>query len=187
MPGIGIITNPHSKQNKSDPTRSEVLAYILGEHGIIRSTKCLNHLKETAKEFFKKDIEILAINGGDGTISRTIDIFIKTYGSKKLPKVAILGGGTVNFLKSNLKITNSSENLLNKLTQMYSSNEALDVENIRTLKVEKNFGFLYADGLCARFLEKFYSNKNSSTGSIWLLTKLFFQNLFFKEKNSSFF
>ena len=33
MPGIGVITNPYSRQNKRNPRLAQRLGYILGEKG----------------------------------------------------------------------------------------------------------------------------------------------------------
>ena len=96
MSGIGIITNPHSKQNKRNPSRSQLLSYILGKQGQMEVTQSLDDLAQVAEKFKKNEIEILAINGGDGTISQTLTAFHKVYGDTKLPKIAILPGGTMN-------------------------------------------------------------------------------------------
>ena len=59
-------------------------------------------LKRVAADFRQSKIEILAINGGDGTISKTLTAFINEYGDEPLPKIAILKGGTINVVERTL-------------------------------------------------------------------------------------
>src|SRR5687768_275022 len=104
MSGIGIITNPHSKLNKRNPRRAELLGYIVGERGQLEITNTLADLERVAHEFREKKIHTLAISGGDGTICRTLTALIHAYGEVPLPRVALLRGGTINVLANNLGI-----------------------------------------------------------------------------------
>lgn len=171
MAGIGIIANPHSKLNKRDPERQKLLSYIAGERGRIEITNNLNELKVAAQTFYNKDIEILAINGGDGTISQTISAVIEAYQSKPLPKIAILRGGTMNMLADNLNINGSPQELLTNLIEMHSAN-LIQVKTLHCLKIQNSYGFLFASGTSARFLSQFYKNKTGRRGSIALIARL---------------
>src|SRR4051812_22856783 len=117
MSGIGIITNPHSKLNKRNPARMSLLGYILGAKGQLEVTNTLEDLGRVARDFKEKGVTILAINGGDGTICRTLTAFIKEYGETgtPLPQVALLRGGTINVLANNLRIKGSPEQVLYRL------------------------------------------------------------------------
>jgi len=176
--GIGIITNPHSKLNKRNPETPKLLGYILGEHGRLEVTQSLEDLQKVAERFRDSHIDILAVNGGDGTISRTLTAFIKAYGDQPLPKVALLRGGTINVLASNLKIRGTSPKILFRLCEAYSSDEPLETKTLSTLEVGGHFGFLFADGVSCNFLEEFYKNKTGKFGVCWLVIKLVFSTLF---------
>ncbi len=172
MPGIGIITNPHSKLNKRNPERTRLLGYILGTQGQLEVTNSLKELDLVARKFCEQDIEILAINGGDGTVARTITAFIRAYGQKPLPKIALLRGGTMNVLATNLGISGTPENLLYRLVEGYSSNVHFAYEDVASLKANSEYGFLYADGIACTVLSKFYENKTGPLGVIWLLIRI---------------
>ncbi len=174
MAGIGIITNPHSKLNKRNPRRQQLLGYIAGERGHVEITNSLEDLKRVAETFHKRKIAILAINGGDGTISRTLTAFIETYGQDKLPMVALLRGGTINVLASNLGIKGSPEKILFRLMEEQSTSNFGQCIKLRSIEVEGNYGFLFANGTSVRFLEAFYKNKTNSLGSFFMLCRLAF-------------
>lgn len=180
MTGIGIITNPHSKLNKRNPKRQELLTYVAGEQGQVRITHSLEELAEVAHEYSNKSLDILAINGGDGTISRTLTTFIHAYGDKPLPPIVILRGGTINMLAKNLGITGSPEQVLFRLMEAYSTNEFKRKVKLPTLKVGNEYGFLFGNGSCHAFLQEFYKNKTGAVGSLLLLLKIIFSRFFAK-------
>lgn len=170
MSGIGIITNPHSKLNKRNPRRTELLGYILGEKGQLEVTKSLEDLSRVAREFKEKGINILAINGGDGTICRTLTAFIHEYGDKPLPQIALLRGGTINVLATNLGIKGRPEDVLYRLMEEHSAGGALLTRKVTTIKVEDNYGFLFGNGVAATFLKEYYRNKTGPLGAfLWVL------------------
>jgi diacylglycerol kinase family enzyme len=115
----------------------------------------------------------LAINGGDGTINRTLTAVVNAYGSEPLPKIALLRGGTMNVLATNLGIRGSSPRILYRLCEAYSSEqEAFATKTISSLKVEDSYGFLFADGIAYTVLDEFYKNKTGPLGAAWLVLRL---------------
>lgn len=178
MPGIGIITNPHSKLNKRNPGTPQLLGYILGEHGRLAITQSLQDLSRVAYKFRDSNIDILAINGGDGTISKTLTAFVEAYGDKPLPKIALLRGGTMNVLANNLGISGSPPRILFRLCEAYSGDAPLRTERVSSLNVNGAYGFLYADGIAYNVLDEFYQNKTGPVGAALLVLKLGLATLF---------
>lgn len=172
MSGIGIITNPHAKSNKRNPERSKLLSYIAGSRGTLEVTNNLEDLRTVAKQFSEKDIDTLAINGGDGTISRTLTAFIHEYKDKPLPDIAILRGGTMNVLADNLNVKGSPEQILYRLVEGHSLRKYMGTVEFNTLCVNDFYGFIFGNATSRRFLEVFYKNKSSYTGSILFFLKV---------------
>lgn len=172
MSGIGIIANPHSKLNKRDPWRKQLLSYIVGSQGKVEVTQSVLHLRQVAQEFKDQSIEIVAINGGDGTISQTLTAFIDTYGETPLPHFALLRGGTMNMLASNLGIQGSPEQVLAKLVESYASKHVFKKKRLNSLRVGGQYGFLFGTGVSAAFLETFYQHKSGPIGVLWLMLRI---------------
>lgn len=173
MAGIGIIANPHSKLNKRNPKRHEILSYIAGDQSHFKLTHNLQELREVAREFKEKKVQILGINGGDGTICHTLSVFIEEYGNEPLPKIAVLKGGTMNMLALNLCIKGKPEQVLYRLMEKYSSSQPMETKKITSLKFSNgHHGFIFADGTSAAFLEEFYRNKTGALGSLLLVVKV---------------
>ena len=99
---IGTVVNPRARKNAEDPARIGRLGQILDTEGIVRQARTLDEIADIAREFRGSGIDILGIDGGDGTIHHTISAFIPIYGDAGLPPIAILRGGTMNTIANSL-------------------------------------------------------------------------------------
>ena len=181
MAGIGIISNPHSKLNKKNPERHNYLSYIAGKEGFVAVTKSLEDLEKVALDLKESGVKIIAINGGDGTIAHTLTAIIRAWKGAPLPQIALLRGGTINVLAQNLGIHGTPEEILFRLIEGYSRGALTRSTKIHCMHVEGVYGFLFANGTCANFLEEFYKNKSGKLGSVMLLLKVVFSRFFNKE------
>ncbi|MDO8643340.1 MAG: diacylglycerol kinase family protein [bacterium] len=162
MPGIGIILNPHSKSNRQNPAQMERIGFIVGDKGSCAQTKDFNDLKRVAQEFKDREIDVLGINGGDGTIHRTIMTFLKVYGDKPLPQIALLRGGTINNIAMACGIYGRSEKIISNLIYKYHNGEPFKTKTVRPMKINDQYGFIWGCGVVYRFIDKFYKLKSRS-------------------------
>lgn len=156
MGGIGIILNPHSKKHKLDPDRLKQLAFIVGDKGSCKETSDLGDLYRVVEEFKTRDIEILAIGGGDGTNHVTLTSLIKVYGEKPLPRITFLRGGTLNTLATACNIKGSPEKILSNLIYKYHEDEKLPIKEVDIMSINGAYGFIFGTGVIYRFMQKYY-------------------------------
>ena len=188
---IGIVANPHSKLNKRNPSLIGKLANVLGQRGILEKSQSVNDLHSIARKFLDLRLPIVAINGGDGSISTVLTTFISVYEKAQvpLPQFALLTGGTMNVIASNLGISGEPDHLLRKLLlQLEKSPGNLQHQMISSLCIRdggRRFGFLFGTGLAPRFLEMFYAVKSDAFGAAVAVLKLylsyFFRPSFFRQ------
>ncbi|HEY3358280.1 MAG TPA: diacylglycerol kinase family protein [Polyangia bacterium] len=164
MPGIGLITNPRARTNKKDPSQMRRLGYLLGSRGVPEATGSLDDLYRVAEEFRAAGIDILAINGGDGTIGVTITAFVKVYAAAQtpLPLVAILRGGTMNTIANSFGVKGTPGRLLFELLDRYHLREPQAVYDRAVLRVGDGYGFLFGNGVIHHFLKAYYGTGNPS-------------------------
>jgi diacylglycerol kinase family enzyme len=162
MAGIGVITNPKSRANKKNPRRMRELGHMLGSEGAAEATRSLDELYRAAEEFKAANIDILGINGGDGTIHVTLTAFLKVYGDAPFPKVAILRGGTLNTIAKGIGIVGAPSDILYEIIDRARRGEEIPVQERHIMKVGADYGFIFGNGLIANFLQAYYGTGNPS-------------------------
>lgn len=162
MPGIGVINNPRSRQNRKNPERMARIGYMLGQGGESRQTWTLDALREVIEEFRQNEIDILAINGGDGSNHVTLTTLIEVYGATPLPKITFLRGGTLNTTSDALGIKGSTEWLIYNLSEKYSQGLEFDTCQRNILKIGNHYGFIFGNGIIANFLDSYYATGSPS-------------------------
>jgi diacylglycerol kinase (ATP) len=166
MAGIGIVTNPHSRQNRRHPNRMKRLGYVLGRDDVYEMTDAVEDVARVAEEFKKNEIEILALNGGDGTNHVTLTRFIEVYKDTPLPRIAFLRGGTMNTISNSIGITGRPGAILLNIVDKYYSKQPFDITERDMLKVTDDtgvrYGFIFGNGVAANFLELYYEDPNPS-------------------------
>lgn len=166
MAGVGVIFNPNAKRYKKNPDKLKRMAFIIGEKASGKPTQDLADLHVVADEFKTKDIDILAISGGDGTIHCTLTAFLKVYGEKPLPKIALLRGGTQNNIANVYGIKGDTEHLLSRLLLHYHENpEALCERELRLMHFTDNlggsvYGAVFGALAAYKYMEHYYTKPN---------------------------
>ncbi|EKD51224.1 MAG: hypothetical protein ACD_62C00305G0002 [uncultured bacterium] len=158
MSGIGVVLNPFSKKYKKNPGKLEHMAFIIGDKASCRPTEDLDDLYRVVEAFKSREIDIVAISGGDGTIHCTLSAFLKIYGEKPLPKVTLLRGGTLNTIAATLGIRGSTEQLMSELLVKYHEDKNFEIRKLRLTKINDSYGCIFGMGVIYNFMEEYYKN-----------------------------
>jgi diacylglycerol kinase (ATP) len=165
MPGIGIVTNPNSRRNRRHPEQMQRLGFILGrDHRRHEMTRSPEDVYEVARRFLDERVDILALNGGDGTNHVTLTTFIEVYGAQPLPKIAFLRGGTMNTIANSIGIRGTPGDILLNITEKYHLAQPFETSSRHILGVraddQTHYGFIFGNGLAANFLRAYYDTGN---------------------------
>jgi len=160
--GIGVILNPNSRLNIKSPDRIERLGFIVGDKGSCHATKSLEDVENLAQTFKEREIEIIGISGGDGTYQQTLTRIIQVYGKTTLPKIALLGGGTMNDIVTCFGIRGTPEMILTRLITKYHQDVSFKQLECPILKVNDQYGFLFGNGVLYRFIANYNKVENST-------------------------
>jgi diacylglycerol kinase (ATP) len=161
MPGIGIIHNPFARGNLNRPGVAEKLRRILGDEGIVVETRNIAELPQIAEKFLQDGIEIIAVNGGDGTLHLTLSAFIKVYGDRPLPRLISLRGGTMNTMSTSLKLRGKTLEICRLAVEHYQRGEPFELMDQPLVRIADKYGFMSGGGLATNFLEAYYSGTNT--------------------------
>jgi diacylglycerol kinase (ATP) len=148
------------------------LAYLIGSRGAVEATASLDDLYRVAEEFRRAEIDILGINGGDGTLHHTLTAFLRTYGEQPLPPIALLRGGTMNTVANSLGLRGQPARLLFELVDRYHNGAEFEYLENPVLAIGDAYGFLFGTGLVYNFLDAYYkTGKPSPTMAAQLVTQ----------------
>lgn len=168
MGGIAVVSNPRSGVNKRNPKLLQRLAWILGDKGELAQPPDLDHLEETIRHFRDRDIDILCVNGGDGTLHKVLSAVVRVYGDgatgralteARLPAIAILKSGTVNTISRNIGLKMPAKPFLGHIVEAWQSDHPIKTVERNCLVVNHGeaSGFLFGTGVLSRFMEAYYA------------------------------
>ncbi|HYY53257.1 MAG TPA: diacylglycerol kinase, partial [Myxococcales bacterium] len=119
---------------------------------------------------------VVAIAGGDGTVTHTVTALSGALGDD-LPPLALLGGGAYDSLAP-LGGKGDAEDRLRRLSEALASGTELRIEQRDTLRVEGRCGFRFGVGLPVKFIEAVYATGRAGPfASTRLLARAFWSSL----------
>src|SRR6267378_7926640 len=143
MAGIMIIANPNARRNREWPLAAEQLRKAAPGASILE-TRGPEELAAVAKAVAADRPRVLAIAGGDGTVTHTVTALAGALGND-LPPLALLGGGAYDSLAP-LGGKGGAEDRLRRLSEALASGTELQLEQRDTLRVEGRCGFRFGVG-----------------------------------------
>ena len=103
---VGLISNPASGHNRDqfDRIRSQIERYPALHH---RVTGSHADIPAALRDLAALDVSVLAINGGDGTVSAVLGELLEHKPFAQPPLIALLPGGTANMTAGDVGVRGS--------------------------------------------------------------------------------
>ena len=149
MAGIAIIANPNARRNREWPLAAQQLRKAAPGAPLLE-TRNADELAKAARALAADRPRVLAIAGGDGTVTHTVTALFKEMDGK-LPPLALLGGGAYDSLAP-LGGGGDAEDRLRRLSEAVASGNELKLIERDTLRVDDRCGFRFGVGLPVRFI-----------------------------------
>ncbi|MEZ4267400.1 MAG: diacylglycerol kinase family protein [Myxococcota bacterium] len=157
MGEVAVIVNPHARKNRGGDSSSEVLERVLADRGSLYRCGDPDTLADAAQRIADNGTEVVAISGGDGTGSMVLTALRVAFGTKPLPKLALLRGGTMNTVANGVGVPRGKPpELLSGLLEARANGAALGSVARRTLDIGGRVGFLFGLGVIHGFLDEYY-------------------------------
>jgi len=178
LAGIAVISNKNARRNRRHPVFCEEIRSLLGADGVHLETTAVSDIPRAIESCIERDVEILAVNGGDGTLHATVTDLVRLYrkAGKELPLVALLRGGTMNTISKSMKtLAGTPLSILGHVVGKYRRGERFLVSERHTLDLNDGaeMGFIFGLGLAPNFLKAYY--EGGRTGPVkgaYVLTRL---------------
>ncbi len=168
--GIAVLTNVEAGKNRFGRYKAYGIPDIVGPDDLVEETETMEEIDGAIERTSSHGERLICINGGDGTMQRTITHMINKYGEQAvgIPVLFPLRGGTMNLLADHLKIKGKTPELLRRAVAAERLSQELPYIELPTLRVtreiggreEKNTGFSTATG-------PFIASTASITGRPW--------------------
>jgi diacylglycerol kinase family enzyme len=172
MHRFGVISNPYARTCRKNPGFNEKLGQLIGNKGLFRVTQSTAEIAAVLQDFKTHNVTCVGIVGGDGSINLVLAELLKIYSEESLPSILVLGGGTANVLAINLGLPSRPLKVMSDFLNVNSQTPAtFHTTLIPSLRINDRVGFLFANGMAARFLELFYKKKGSAKDAALLLVK----------------
>lgn len=111
---VGLISNPHSGHNRDQFERIHTrIAGCTAIHHVVTHSEA--QVEPALAELAKRQIAVLAINGGDGTAANILGEMLESRLFATLPLIVVLPGGTANMSAGDIGVSGS----LQKATERF--------------------------------------------------------------------
>ena len=181
MAGIGVIVNPHASGNRRRPRRAERFRAILGNDGEVTATRDLEDLETTLVRLHDRDVDIIAVCGGDGSFYHVVSRVVRIWGSNRIPLLLPLRGGTINNLSRTIGARRRRpESMLAHVVKDYRQGHTHEITQRDLIAVNgTDYGYIVGAGLIVNFLRLYYSGrKPGPVRAFFLLGMLGLSNIF---------
>src|SRR5437867_11323162 len=132
MAGIAIIANPNARRNREWPLAAQQLRKAAPGAAILE-TRGPEELAGVAKAVKAQRPRVVAIAGGDGTVTHTVTALAGALGDD-LPPLALLGGGSYDSLAP-LGGRGDAEDRLKRLSEAVATGAPLNITERDTVRV----------------------------------------------------
>ncbi len=167
MSRLAVVYNPRARGGRRRPDGLARLERVVGGLGEVRACGDLTSLERATADFRRAGVEIIAIDGGDGTASRVATACAKVYGDAARPALALLRGGTMNTIANSVGTPRGRpEALLGSLARELDAGRAPAMAERATMALGGRLGFLFGTGVLHGFLAEYY-RRGAGTPTPW--------------------
>ena len=147
-PKIGLLTNPHSRRNRT--RLPAVNAIVANQSNILhRITEQPQQISDALREFAAQGVQVLAINGGDGTTAQVFTALLEGGAFASLPAVVLLPGGTTNVNANDVGLNGGLERAVARMARWARGHGGTPEHQVRPIL--RITGATHGEPLCGMF------------------------------------
>lgn len=161
------MNNPTSRRNRLRPRLARRLRAQLGDDGEVRDASTPGELARALEAFRAAGVDVLGVNGGDGTIHYVLTAAIRAWDGAALPRILLLPGGAMNTVARGTGVRGGPEHVLREVLIRRRHGYPLRTVERDLLRVsadgaEPGYGFIFGTGSIVSFLEAYYATGHPS-------------------------
>ena len=161
------MNNPRSRRNRRSPRAGRRLREQLGDDGELLDASTPDELARALESFRKAGIDVLGVNGGDGTIHYVLTAAVRAWDGAALPRILLLPGGAMNTVARGSGVRGGPERALREVLIRRRHGFPLRTVDRDLLRVSADgaaptYGFIFGTGSIVSFLEAYYGTGHPS-------------------------
>lgn len=166
-----IVNNMNAAKNKKYRYNKTKFESVVNKGTFIIDSYSLKDINSIVDLIKNEGINLLLLNGGDGTLQITLTELLKHLPHDKIPILLPLRGGTMNMVANNLGIRRTpieTVRIMMKHIQAFNNGEEqLSTVPLRIIKINdtKNgirYGFTFSNGIVYKIQKEYYATGNPS-------------------------
>ncbi len=170
-----IFNNMNSGQNKRHKYNKDKFHAFVPDNYTVIDVYSPSDLPAAVHMIREEGINLLMINGGDGTVQRLVTEMIKSIPEENLPIILPLKGGTTNTVASNIGVRknplDSVKIIIDHIKAYNNGENSLATLPLRPLKLTDKkygtkYGFLFTNGLIHKVQQLFYKQENPTFSTV---------------------
>lgn len=155
------MNNPRARRNLARPGIARRLRERLADGGEVLDASTPDELARAVERFRAARIDVLGVNGGDGTGHCVLTAFVRAYGQEPLPRLLLLRGGAMNTIARGSGVRGGPERILREVLARVRQGAPLRTRERDLLRItaddrEPIYGFIFGTGIVVAFLEAYY-------------------------------
>ncbi len=168
------MNNPRSRRNRLRPAIARRLREQLGDDGEVLDASTPEELDRAVERFRAARVDVLGVNGGDGTGHYVFTAFARAYGEEALPPLLLLRGGAMNTVAHGHGIRGRADRILRDVLARRRDGfplrtAARDLLRMSADGAAPRYGFIFGTGAIVAFLEAYYRTGRPSPATAALL------------------
>lgn len=167
-----ILVNERAGRGWGRARRLRQLESLVQGRAAVQVTADLRALERVCAILAAQGVDEVALLGGDGTVSRSLSALVAAYGPSELPRIALLGGGTMNTLARSVGTRTGPLRAVRRWLDHVSGDDPCDIVEHATLQIDGDrVGMLFGTGLFARYIIDYDAGAGGPLGAALVLAR----------------
>ena len=157
------MNNPRSRRNRHSAGLAGRLRALVGSDGEVADAATPEELDRAVERFRAAGVDVVGVNGGDGTGHFVLTALARAYGPAPLPRLLLLRGGAMNTVAHGHGIKGGPERILRDVLLKVRHGFPLRTTPRDLLRISADggaprYGFIFGTGsIVVAFLDAYYA------------------------------
>ncbi len=136
---IGVVSNPRSRRNRDG---MDALRAVLARSADVAHVELdgVQQLPEALRDLARRDVELIVVNGGDGTVHSLLTALFNGGAFERLPALAVLPSGNANLIAADVGLPGGRPGALEALLARARTGDGLRRLGRPVLSVDAGLG-----------------------------------------------